>query len=246
MKLITEKSTKLGKLILCCISDLRGFSIPRSFDEKGLNCVLTELWCLFKVIIMFLTPWGSHGSWNAHFYPGITVQEALWGNWGTLGTCDVGWLHMGLDIPVLVRSHGQIAWFGSTSGAWEKPGLQMGAWEDLISCSSQELLLHKWGLHCHYPLQQSSGMTLPLAPETICPNFPVLLFVFNFEKQLSALFPYHDFYVSSIYFGYRIKLTSSSFCRLGPLQLSSTKFVYKQEGAAAECLIFSSIKLTIA
>lgn len=79
-------------------------------------------------------------------------------------------------------------------------------------------------------------MNLPLAPETICPNFPVLLFfvVFNFEKQLSALFPYHDFYVSLIYFGYRIKLTSSSYCRLGPLQLSSTKFVYKQEGAGGE------------
>lgn len=89
-------------------------------------------------------------------------------------------------------------------------------------------------------------MTLPSAPETICPNFPVLLFVFNFEKQLSALFPYHDFYVSSIYFGYRIKLTSSSYCRLGPLQLSSTKFVYKQEGARGEDLISSSIKLAIA
>lgn len=89
-------------------------------------------------------------------------------------------------------------------------------------------------------------MTLPSAPETICPNFPVLLFVFNFEKQLSALFPYHDFYVSSIYFGYRIKLTSSSYCRLGPLQLSSTKFVYKQEGAGGEYLISSSIKLAIA
>lgn len=147
-------------------------------------------------------------------------------------------------------AHVQTAWFCSTSGAWEEPDLKMGAWKDLISCPSQELLLH---------MVMSSTLSWP--PAAILRNdsafsswnylskFPCasfFLLVFNFEKQLSALFPYHDFYVSLIYFGYRIKLTSSSYCRLGPLQLSSTKFVYKQEGAGGECLISSSIKLTIA
>lgn len=76
---------------------------------------------------------------------------------------------------------------------------------------------------------------LPLSPKTIYPNFPLLeFFLFNSDKQLSALFPYHDFYVSLIYCGYR---RNSSHCRLGPLQLGFTKFVYRQNGAGGKCLI---------
>lgn len=157
---------------------------------------------------------------------------------------------MGSDILVLLRSNGPstdcLVLFNFRSLGKARPsngslkGFNFLSFPGIIAAHGNELCL------VITPLQQSSGMTLPLAPETACPNFPVLLCVFNFEKQLSALFPYHDFYVSSIYFGYTIKLTSSSYCRLGPLQLSSTKFVYKQEGAGGECLISSSVKLTIA
>lgn len=155
MKLITEKSTELVKFILCCISDVRGYCILQSFSwERTRLCFNLTLWCWFKVIMMFLTPCGSHGSQNAHFIQellcrrlceetGALWNPVMWDGW-TWAQIFQSWSE--------AIAHVQTAWFCSTSGAWEEPDLKMGAWKDLISCPSQELLLH---------MVMSSALSLP-------------------------------------------------------------------------------------
>lgn len=82
-------------------------------------------------------------SWNAHFIQELLCRRLCEGTGPLWGRCDVGRLDMAQVFQPCpeAMAHGQTAWFCSTSGAWEEPGLKMGAWKDLISCPSQELLL---------------------------------------------------------------------------------------------------------